>query len=589
MVNMKLVVIGLALFFTLVLLFVAGASYVKADEIMVDLRDLGEGDLAVDGFELKSRTRLTIYAVGAESENSDDMYAYGWIIVTDTREPVWVLSSEDTRRYEGSRKIREYEDEVTFSPGRYEVYYYVGQPYSHFGKSIDLEDLGDLFDAIGVIFDDGDAKLYQHYPEDIEDLMLTIRAPEGSFSKFNPVSEHMLNAVVDFTKADDDFYKKKGFTLEKELTLQVRAIGEYSTQDRVFVDYGWIIDADSRKKVWNMDKWNTAWAGGGRKNRGFIGEITLPAGNYIAAYATDGSHAFGEWNVPPPYDPLYYGLNIAVSNKDDLGYVEDYEDTFSEAVIISLKKVRDNVFKQKGFTLDKSTELHIFAIGEFGYNDEFVDYGWIENLKDNDIVWEMTEDNTEHAGGGKKNRKFDGVVTLPAGSYVVYYASDGSHSYRRWNTSPPIDQEMWGVTIFGVGRDFDPKSVPTFDDLPVNTKILADITGIGDDEEIRERFTLDEPQKVKISALGEGKGGRMYDYGWIEDARTGEIIWEMTYRKTKHAGGAKKNRKADASIYLEAGEYVAYYVTDGSHSFPDFNASRPAAPQKWGMMITKVD
>ncbi|MCP4706010.1 MAG: hypothetical protein GY865_15535, partial [candidate division Zixibacteria bacterium] len=129
--------------------------------------------------------------------------------------------------------------------------------------------------------------------------------------------------------------------------------------------------------------------------------------------------------------------------------------------------------------------------------------------------------------------------------------------------------------------------VPTFDDLPEDGNILVNLTGIGDHEEVRQSFILKKDQKIKILALGEGSGGDMDDYGWIEEADSGDIIWEMTYRKTRHAGGAKKNRRATASITLEAGKYYVYYETDGSHSFPDFNASRPDNPQKWGIRVLK--
>ncbi len=585
----RLIPVAMIICFMAAILIVGGGN-VLADAVVVDLRDFDEGDLAVDGFELKSKTRLSIQAIGAELKHSDDMYAYAWILDADSRESMWVLSSEDTKRHKGKRHIRAYEDEITLPKGRYEVYYYAGYPYEFFiDGSLRINGLKELFGLIGDIFDDDDKSYDEYYIDGMEDLMLTIKAPEGSFTKFNPVEEMKAKAVVEFVRPENDFYDKQGFTLTKDISLKIIAIGEYPGSDRVFVDYGWIIDADSRKKVWQMNKWNTSWAGGGRKNRGFVGEEKFKAGNYIAYFATDDSHTFGDWNVAPPYDPLHYGLGVYLTDEKDRKYVKDYKDEFFESAVISLTKVRDDQYRQKGFSIKKETDFHIVALGEFGYQDEFVDYGWIEDIASGDIVWEMSEDNTEHAGGGKKNRKFDGVVTFPAGDYFVYYVSDGSHAYRDWNTSPPIERELWGITLYGVGKDFDKDDVNIFDEMPRNDRILVDLTGIGNDEEVRERFTLDSEQKVRIFALGEGKDGRMFDYGWIEDAETGEIIWEMTYRKTRHAGGAYKNRKVNARILLDKGDYYAYFLTDGSHSFPDFNESRPMSPHKWGIMIMKTE
>ncbi len=585
--NAKILAAVVAVFYLLCILLLVGATAVKAEEIIIDMRDFIDGDLVIDGFELKNKTRLSIHAIGAELQHSDDMYAGGWILNADTREAVWILNEEDTRRFKRSKQIREYEDEITLPAGKYETYFYAGQPFYFDGINLKIDDLGKAFEIIGKIFDGDDEDHYLYDSEDLDDLMFQIKAPDGSFTKYNPVTEMYKNAIVNFSRPEDDFYEKKGFTLKRDMTMKIIAIGEYSSGDRVFVDYGWIYDANSRKKVWQMDKWNTSWAGGGRKNRVFVDEVTLSKGDYVACYATDDSHSFGEWNVLPPYDPLYYGMVVFPAKKDDIKQVADFTDTYKEPIVIKIDKVRNGQYKHKGFTLEKETDLHVVALGEYGYTDEFVDYGWIENVDENDIIWEMTEDNTEHAGGASKNRKFDGIITLQGGNYVAYYVTDGSHAYRRWNATAPLEKKMWGITIYGAGKGFDSAAVKIFDELPTDGKVLVNLTGIGDDEEARQSFKLDKSQKVRIFAIGEGKSGEMDDYAWIEDADTDDIIWEMTYRKTRHAGGAKKNRMVETRIYLDKGEYNVYFITDGSHSFPEFNASRPDYPQKWGITITR--
>src|SRR3989442_15846994 len=64
----------------------------------------------------------------------------------------------------------------------------------------------------------------------------------------------------------------------------------------------------------------------------------------------------------------------------------------------------------------------------------------------------MQSDQPDPAGGADKNRMFDGVVTLPAGNYVLRYRSDGSHSYDDWNADPPDDPESWGISVFRMAR-----------------------------------------------------------------------------------------------------------------------------------------
>ena len=59
----------------------------------------------------------------------------------------------------------------------------------------------------------------------------------------------------------------------------------------------------------------------------------------------------------------------------------------------------------------------------------------------------MTGRNTMDAGGANKNRRFDGLVELPAGEYVVHYVTDDSHSFDQWNQEAPFEAERWGITI----------------------------------------------------------------------------------------------------------------------------------------------
>ncbi len=115
--------------------------------------------------------------------------------------------------------------------------------------------------------------------------------------------------------------------------------------------------------------------------------------------------------------------------------------------------------------------------------------------------------------------------------------------------------------------------------------VLAKIVRVGDDAEESTSFKIDKPTRVHIVAMGEGSGNEMYDYGWIENAETSDIVWEMTYRKTSSAGGAEKNRLTDTNIYLDAGTYRLHYVSDGSHSFGNWNDAKPRNPQYWGITV----
>ncbi|NIW79629.1 MAG: hypothetical protein GWN16_09295 [Calditrichae bacterium] len=199
----------------------------------------------------------------------------------------------------------------------------------------------------------------------------------------------------------------------------------------------------------------------------------------------------------------------------------------------------------------------------------------------------MDYHNTEHAGGSSKNRLVDDVVFLEKGDYILYYVTDGSHSFRRWNAAPPLNRDRWGITVMGADRDFNPKDVIEYSPEE-DQSILVKLVGIGDWESTNADLTLQRDGEIHIYALGEGRSGRMFDYAWIEEANTGKVVWEMTYRKTKHAGGARKNREFNDTIYLPAGDYTVYYESDDSHSYKDWNAAPPYDPVNYGITIDKV-
>ena len=113
---------------------------------------------------------------------------------------------------------------------------------------------------------------------------------------------------------------------------------------------------------------------------------------------------------------------------------------------------------------------------------------------------------------------------------------------------------------------------------------LAEITRVADDEDKTAEFTLAEAGSVRLFAIGEGTGGQMYDWGWIEDAATGKPVWQMKESETTHAGGAGKNRLADTVVSLPAGKYRLRYKSDDSHSFDDWNALPPDI-NFWGIAI----
>jgi len=555
------------------------STLVKANTI-AEINDLEPEELVMVAFEIQEDMDVRIEAVGGRSRNNDRMYGYPWIIDATTRQVVWSMDEEFSRRFEGSTYLREIDDDIELAKGMYELYFYSG----HLSGSIKIDALGDLKDLLKDLL--GSRDKYSDR-ELTGEFYVRLTSDSDQFRKITRESGPPP-ATIAIIEPDNDAYEHQGFVLDREVELVVYCGGEYSEWSEMMVDWGWIVDAPSRERVWEMDRWNSDWAGGAEKNRVAKETITLPAGEYIAYYVTDDSHTYGDWNENPPYDPEAWGLRIWPVNPRDADAIRPADIEFEEDVVVEMTRVCDNEFLSQGIRLKSPTELHIYAIGEDDrYSDRLADHGWISDAETGRRVWKMDDDNTEYAGGATKNRKFDGMITLDEGEYVVHYATDGSHSYCDWNASPPYDQRAYGITI-SVGKGMAAENrIELWDSSRGPAGALASITCVTDNERRKQRFSLEKVTRVRIRALGEGDRDDMYDYGWIENADDGTVSWEMTYRKTVNGGGADKNRLVNQTVLLDKGNYVVYYVTDGSHSCNDWNDDPPDDPFAWGIIITE--
>lgn len=556
----------------------------------ISIRDLEPSALEMVSFSVDRQADVEIQAVGAGLRSGEYLFAYPWIIDARTRQLVWSMEEEITDDVGGSKWLRRYDDEISLRPGSYELIYYAGPPFYYFGD-MGSGDLKELLDGLGTWFEKGKSD----FPDDdeIEDKL----APKYSVLLTSD-DELRVNdapaarrAPVSIIHPDNDSYRKVDFLLTEDCDLEIYCIGEFAGSAESMVDGGWIVEAKTRNRVWELTEDNSDHAGGALKNRRFHETVRLTRGEYTAFYITDDSHTWDDWNSPPPIDPEAWGLQLFPARDVDASKIQIRSAVAAEMPLLRMTGIGDNEMVSETFRLTESAPLRVYAIGEYDhYSDRMADYAWITRAGDRTKVWTMSGDNTDPAGGAKKNRQFDGVVDLSAGDYSVYYVSDGSHSEGSgWNSSPPYDQQAYGVSLYAASSDFDRNKFALIENAEVHTPgLLAGITEVGDGAEERRRFTLASPTKVKVHAVGEGTRYEMVDYGWIEDARTGDVVWEMTYRKTSHAGGADKNREVDQVILLDKGEYLLHYVSDDSHSFPDWNSSPPDDPMSWGITVSEV-
>lgn len=562
--------------FAIAIAFLLLPAELLAQNVLVQIDDIEPEAVRVAGFQLDNEQEIQIDAVGAHRKSRHWASSAAWILNADNREIVWELTDANSKWK--TRKLREYSDAVTLPAGRYEVYYsYYPDYYSDQSWS---------FTRFFFRRDKDEAYANDDYGE----FSIVVR---GSGKRLDRTAVEAYRksiqekALVSLLVGRDDRYENQGFRLKKPMDVIVYSIGE-ARGDGAY-DYGWIIDADSRKHVWKFNFRHSDPAGGNEKNRMLRETVSLPAGNYAAFYVSDDSHSPGDWNAAPPYDPAFWGISIYAKNDADRNNIElfNYEDIPTKNVILEFTRLRDDEYVSKGFTLKRDMKVRVYALGE-GTNGSMYDYGWIVDAKTHQRVWEMRYRDTEEAGGNRKNRMVDEVIELKKGNYIAYFVTDDSHSFRRWNASPPFDQDKWGMTLISQETNFKPGDVTEYNERE-DKDVLVQITRVRDMEKRSESFSLKKDGEVRVYALGEGRGGEMFDYAWIEEANTGKVIWEMTYRKTNHAGGDQKNREFNDTVYLKAGDYVLRYESDDSHSFRDWNSAPPRDPENWGVTIYKGD
>ena len=551
------------------------ASSAIAQQVTID--DISLNELKIEGFNLKSKTEVSLVgSAGVFIEDWQKMVFYGWILNSDTRKVVWhmfdVIKKRDNYVDDG---VFDFEEKITLEAGNYELMY-AGMKDNNNNDHWDIDSFDDFMNHL---FSSRSRNRYNDkYSDD-----LGMRVSASVLTKASP-EELLMNktkdAVVAINRVGDNRSYKEKFTLTKETTFRIYAIGEGSKEE--VYDYVWIYDVENHKKVWQMDYSNTNFAGGARKNYVVDKTITLPAGSFMVSYSSDDSHSFRRWNSLPPDDPQFWGVTMWVESPMDKANVTAFKENNLTKPMVELIRMGDEEYASQGIKISVDTEVRVVCYGEKS-DDGFVDYGWIVEANSRELVWEMTRSNSEYAGGSSKNRISDNVINLEKGDYIVYYATDDSHSYRRWNASQPYDPERYGITLLATDKDV---RYELFDeDAYRSDKVLVDIIRVRDDEYLEKSFSLDKDTKLRIMALGEGGDDEMYDFGWIENRKTGKVVWEMTYRNTRYAGGAEKNRIFDDAIILPKGDYKVYYETDGSHSYHDWNATPPRDQESYGISL----
>lgn len=253
---------------------------------------VGTDEQREDTFVLPDTTHVLLAALGEIIGST----AYDYAVLLRQRpgggspEEVWAMSDENTRPAGGASKNREAEVILALDPATYTLRYVTDG--SH--------DCSDFNDEAPPHPDRWGATLFALDPAfDVS----RVTRPEPVTGA--PIGDGEV--LVQITRVGDDAAREASFSLDAPTDVRVYAVGEMVPSQAY--DYGWIED-EGGDTVWEMTRDNTRWAGGSQKNRLFDGTVSLGPGAYTAHYETDGSHAYGDWDQPPPNDPEAWGITI---------------------------------------------------------------------------------------------------------------------------------------------------------------------------------------------------------------------------------------------------------------------------------------
>jgi len=115
--------------------------------------------------------------------------------------------------------------------------------------------------------------------------------------------------------------------------------------------------------------------------------------------------------------------------------------------VAEIVNVNDFQNLSQTFEVKEAGEYFIEVVGE-GSTDIMADFGWIENTHKDTIWSSINFDSSYHAGGASKNRMFIQQLHLGAGTYILRYNSDDSHSFVKWNANPPDQTSLYGIVLF---------------------------------------------------------------------------------------------------------------------------------------------
>ena len=135
----------------------------------------------------------------------------------------------------------------------------------------------------------------------------------------------MRKPISSILKVGEASNLEKSFSLDHDQKILIICLGEgrmAQGNDGLF-DKGSLLSGDG-KVIWSMNDFSkTFYDGGGFKNRITVKSLELKKGEYKINFSTDVGHSYGNWNVLPPPDSLWYGIQVLNLNDTEFNSIDN--------------------------------------------------------------------------------------------------------------------------------------------------------------------------------------------------------------------------------------------------------------------------
>ena len=272
---------------------------------LVDQMRLGDSELVETRLVTEDSLDIILYALG-ELTSSNQRYDWGWIEREGGGETIWEMTWDDSIPAGGDSDNREAKAILTLGPGTYIVSFKTdgSHSYESFNRSRPRNP-----ERWGMA-------IFPLDPDQLESAAVRVESIERELPSPEPVnpSGSALDSIepsrflAKSTELGNQADVSTRFTLEDSTRVVIMALGELTSESQY--DYGWLEDASSDERIWEMTWAASTPAGGDDSYRRVREEMTLAPGTYVARFRTDGSISYEGFGSDVPDNPQDWGIAI---------------------------------------------------------------------------------------------------------------------------------------------------------------------------------------------------------------------------------------------------------------------------------------